>query len=391
MGAALALVPATAGAETLARWQFDEGAGQAVADSSGHGRSGQLGVRRAATDASDPTWIPGRVGHALRFDGARDEFVVISGASSIAPARLTVSAWVRRLGSPGTYRYVISNGASGCDQSAYGLYSGAGGGLTFYVSGTRGYVLSPAAGADRVWDGAWHLATGTYDGSAVRLYLDGAQVGSPIATALTIDYPTGGAAYIGTFRGNCDLPFTGDVDDLSISDGAARRHRDRPDRHRDAAATGAGGPARNRRGRHGRRGRIGHRPGRVEAGRDDRAGDGPGDEALVREPQGQPPVDPAGPPDDRDRDRPRRAGARRPAHGDRVGRRRAGLREHRPPDGARDALAAPAAQGHAAGRAEGSGARLHRADDRYAVADRPRAAGPGTGSSCPACRSAARR
>jgi hypothetical protein len=219
IGAALALAPGAAGAETLARWQFDEGAGQSVADASGHGRAGQLGSG-AGDDPSDPTWIPGRIGHALRFDGARDEYVTISGASSIAPARITVSGWVRRLGSPGTYRYVISNGASGCDQSAYGLYSGAGGGLTFYVSGTRGYVLSPAAGADRVWDGTWHLATGTYDGSAVRLFLDGVQVGSPIATALTIDYPAGGAAYVGTFRGNCDLPFTGDVDDLSISDGA---------------------------------------------------------------------------------------------------------------------------------------------------------------------------
>ena len=215
VGGAIALAPASAGAETLARWQFDEGSGQVAGDSSGHGHDGQLGSGSGA-DVSDPSWIPGRVGSALRFDGTRDQYVVIAGAASISPAHITVSAWVRRLGTPGSYRYVISNGARACDESSYGLYSGAGGGLSFYVSDAAGHVLSPAAGADRVWDGAWHLATGTYDGSAVRLYIDDKQVTSGVAASLTIDYPGGGSAYIGTFRGNCDLPFTGDLDDLAI-------------------------------------------------------------------------------------------------------------------------------------------------------------------------------
>lgn len=241
-GAVLALAPAIAGADTLARWSFDEGSGQVASDVSGNGHTGQLGST-AGADGSDPSWV----GSALRFDGTRDQYVVISGASSLAPARITVSAWVRRLGTPGAYRYVISHGARACDESAYGMYSGSEGGLAFYVSGAAGHVLSPVASVDRVWDGTWHLATGTYDGSAVRLYIDDAQIGSGVAASLRIDYPPGSTAYIGTFRGNCDLPFTGDLDDIEIDDAAlgafaiAQRFAATPPPPAQVAAVGAPG------------------------------------------------------------------------------------------------------------------------------------------------------
>jgi hypothetical protein len=53
------------------------------------------------------------------------------------------------------------------------------------------------------------------------LYLDGAEVGAGTATGLRIAYesPTTGA-YIGTYRGSCERPFTGDLDEIDIDNGA---------------------------------------------------------------------------------------------------------------------------------------------------------------------------
>ena len=213
---------AGASGRPLASWPLDEGAGQVATDASGNGHTGTLGLGPLA-DQNDPAWVPGRAGTALRFDGTRDERVTIAQPSSLTPERLTVAAWVRRLGDPGTYRYVLSYGATTCARGSYGLYSGAGGGIAFYVSSTDGYVTSPAAEPSRVWDGAWHQAAGTFDGAVVRLYLDGEEVGAGRPADLSIDYSLGASAYVGTFRGSCDLPFTGDVDEVSIDDTALGR------------------------------------------------------------------------------------------------------------------------------------------------------------------------
>jgi Concanavalin A-like lectin/glucanases superfamily len=207
-------VPATE--SRLGAWPLDEGAGGVTADASGGGHVGRLGAV-AGPDPHDPAWVAGRVGSALRFDGERNQFVAIGNNATIRPARISVEAWVRRLGTPGGWRYVFSGGASGCHAAPYGLYSGPGGGLAFYVSDASGYVLSPQAAPASVWNGAWHHAAGTYDGERVRLYLDGAEVGAGSPTDLEIAYgPTAGGASIGTYRGSCDLPYTGDVDEVAL-------------------------------------------------------------------------------------------------------------------------------------------------------------------------------
>jgi concanavalin A-like lectin/glucanase superfamily protein len=204
----------------LARWPMDEGTGQVAADVSGNGHHARLG-RLAGADPSDPGWVPGRSGTALRFVGAQDQFAEIGQPGTLAPGSVTVEAWVRRAGTPGEWRYVISKGSQGCNFSSFALYSGGGGGLSFYVADGGRYVASPEAPQERVWDGGWHYAVGTYDGQHVRLYLDGSEVGSGSPTGLSIDYGLGTpGAFIGTYRGGCDLPFTGDVDEVAIRDRA---------------------------------------------------------------------------------------------------------------------------------------------------------------------------
>jgi hypothetical protein len=211
--------PASATSNVVAHWSFDEGSGQRAADSGPNSAHGRLG-ETSAGDSDDPTWIAGHAGSgALAFDGA--QFVAVSDTAALEPAHVAVDTWVRRAGTPGRWRYVLSKGSVGCDRSAYGMYSGWSGGLAFYVSSSSDYTISPEAPASAVWDGAWHHVVGAYDGTSVRLWIDGAQVGAGTPAAVTIAYGVGSkGVYIGTYRGSCDLGFKGDIDDAQIWDDA---------------------------------------------------------------------------------------------------------------------------------------------------------------------------
>jgi len=224
--ASLAALPAAAGADgfpLVGWWPMNEGSGQVIHDWSGHGNNGTLG-NSAAADDQDPSWIPGVfLGSALRFDG--NDIVQIPDSTSLDPQKITVAAWFRGTSSPGINRYIIAKGSQDCDRASYGLYSSGNGGMAFYVAGAPGatsnWFRSPEAPAS-VWDGKWHNAAGTYDGTTVRLFIDGQEVGSgtPASTAIAYN-PPGGGGLIGDYHGSssgvdCDLFLTGDVDGLQV-------------------------------------------------------------------------------------------------------------------------------------------------------------------------------
>jgi hypothetical protein len=214
-------LPAAARADSfplVGWWPMNEGSGQTVRDWSGHGNNGVLGSTPAA-DANDPSWIPGVFfGSALRFDGL-DDYVSVPASKSLEQQRLTVAAWVRAGSSPGAYRYVVSKGSIECLTGSYGLYTGAGGGLAFYVADSpTHYFVTPEAPLS-TFDGKWHHVAGTFDGSTVRLYVDGVQVGSGTPAPTTIDYDLPGhGAQIGNYGGPCtsSLTLAGDVDGVQI-------------------------------------------------------------------------------------------------------------------------------------------------------------------------------
>lgn len=198
-------------------WRFNEGSGNSAFDASVFGNHGTLGAA-----PNNPTWTAGSFGSALHFDG--DDFVAIPNSPSLELTTLTVEARVRskhpyppRDVNPWGISYVIAKGAYGCSYASYALYTGASGGLYFYISGTAGRFLSPDAGTG-IWDGEWHHVVGTYDGSAVRLYVDGIEVGTGTPASGSIYYSLGTTndLYIGTYHGSCNLSFVGDIDAVKI-------------------------------------------------------------------------------------------------------------------------------------------------------------------------------
>lgn len=201
-------------------WLLDEGSGQVANDLSFNGNRGQLGST-AGADAADPTWValPRLLflkRAALRFDGAQS--VRMADAPSLEPDGVTVLARVRSTGA-GSFRYLMSKGAFQCENASYGLYTGADGGLVFYVSDGSRVHLSADAGSG-TWDGYWHTVMGAFDGETVRLWVDGRLVGTPTPAPVSVYYgmPTGDDFYIGDYSGPCASPlgFVGDIDAAAV-------------------------------------------------------------------------------------------------------------------------------------------------------------------------------
>lgn len=215
--AALALFASSANASTgpVGHWLLNEGSGSVAADTSGHRDNGTL------RGGAEWTSISGRRG--VSFDGTTGQ-VRVPEASQLDPSNaITVSAWVLRQGSPGDYRYIVAKGGHGCISASYGLYSGPNGGLQFYVSRGQGttYARSPDAGTG-VWDGRWHLAVGTFDGTTIRLYVDGLEVGSGTEYPGPIEYRLSDSndLLIGDYPSCLDEGFPGVISDVRLWDRA---------------------------------------------------------------------------------------------------------------------------------------------------------------------------
>ncbi len=223
VGMAIVLTALAAPAASLAGplagwWPMNEGQGQTIYDWSGNGNHGTLGST-SGVDDNDPTWTDGRfgAGRALAFDN--EDVVTIPRDRSLEPKRLTVSSWVRAHEPPGSFKYIVAKGSQGCEAASYGLYTASDSGVAFYIYDGANYYVSPEA-PQSVWDNSWHNVAGTFDGSRVRLFVDGRQIGSgtPVPAGTNVYYPlANGSGGIGGYLDRaCPLTIRGDIDTVRI-------------------------------------------------------------------------------------------------------------------------------------------------------------------------------
>jgi hypothetical protein len=69
-----------------------------------------------------------------------------------------------------------------------------------------------------VWNGQWHDVVGSYDGSTVKLYVDGRQVGSGTPNKAPISYklPLSNDLTIGDYPQCPELDFNGSIDEVKV-------------------------------------------------------------------------------------------------------------------------------------------------------------------------------
>ncbi len=131
--------PATAADPDLVGWwRFDEGAGKTAMDFSGNGNQGTL--------QGDTSWVAGKLGKALQFDGV-DDFVEVPHAPILtASTEVTVMAWINtpRHEGPGGQQWqgIISKSNS---PRSYSFYTYQPGTLHFSVGPSGAYVGSTSA------------------------------------------------------------------------------------------------------------------------------------------------------------------------------------------------------------------------------------------------------
>jgi len=148
----------------VAAFGFDEGSGAAVVDASGLGNNGS--VSGAAWSTS------GRYGGALLFDGVDDSVAVPDASSLDLTNNLTLSAWVRPTALSGWRTVLLKERPGSQAYSLYGASESPRPSGWLIIGSAEQQVLSPSALPVNAWS---HLAF-TYDGSWMRLFVNGVEV-----------------------------------------------------------------------------------------------------------------------------------------------------------------------------------------------------------------------
>ena len=201
-----------AGVNLLGYWDFDEGSGLAVQDSSGNANHGTV---------EGATWIDGALGHAaLSFEGT--DVVDIGDRSNLEVAAFSVGMCVRSSAFQNLWAYFLSEGqGTGCGCPSYAFWTGGGRGIQFFTCDGSTLSQTSAIPRESVFDGQWHRVVASHDGAFNRIYLDGIQVGGPVAAvAPNYNLLFHSDFRIGHISNACAGAFVGDIDEVKVWDSA---------------------------------------------------------------------------------------------------------------------------------------------------------------------------
>jgi hypothetical protein len=187
----------------------------------GEGNADDATDQNPGTASPGVTFGPGEVGQAFHFNGVDSE-VRVPNSSTLEPSTVTVELWINS-STPGDQVYLLSKGASGGSYGSYALDTASGDGLFFDVLTSLGFVRSPAAALASVFDGQWHHVAGTFDGQAVRLFVDGVEQGSgtllPETTSIVYGLSTHNDLLLGNYDDGAhqfNYHFQGFLDEVSV-------------------------------------------------------------------------------------------------------------------------------------------------------------------------------
>lgn len=182
--------------EIIGLWHFDEiftdsSGVKTTPDSSSHSNTGTLMPLGSA-----PLLATGKFGSAISFSGI-DQWVDCGATvDDSINTELTLEAWINYDGDPRRYLFILSNDYTLGTKKGYDFFLWPGyGGSVFADIGTlacgRVHYAMP-------FDSEWHHVLATWDGSTVKLYVDGNLVASFPLSGTYFD--PGKDTYIGKFN-----------------------------------------------------------------------------------------------------------------------------------------------------------------------------------------------
>lgn len=191
-------------ATTQLLFQLNEGSSSLIRDASGHGRDGRF----AAAVSSGPTWTSGKFGGALAFSGGAG----LAGDRVDIPLSPAVT-W----GSAFTVEAIVKPSAADPDGILIGLNPVF---AVWVLDGAKVYWRLNNSASNLVGPkldpGRWSYVATTYDGTTMRMYVDGQLAASQALTGVGQTGPT--VAYLGCAPN--EACFGGLVDEVRVSSAA---------------------------------------------------------------------------------------------------------------------------------------------------------------------------
>lgn len=199
----------------LAYYRLGEASGTALLDSSGN--TGRNGVYTGAPALGSPGLLATEVDTCVTFNGS-SQFATVPWAAWQNSASFTVEAWIRSTGSG--IRSIVDRDHYG-DRRAW-QFRLVNGSLEFLrVSDATGSIsVITASAAGSLTDGLPHHVVATYDGTNVRLYIDGVLRQTTAMAGGILQPASATLLSIGANRSNSDdgpsAFFLGSVDEVAL-------------------------------------------------------------------------------------------------------------------------------------------------------------------------------
>jgi hypothetical protein len=185
----------------VAVWLADEGSGDTLADISGNGHDGKF--------VGDVQWTDGKFEKALEFPGIGGSRVEVPHDDSLTLDEWTITAWAKLPGPGGAWAIiVVKDPGDGLQNYALDLNPEG----RVFSEVTSGGGWSDCGSITNAYDDEWHFLAASYDGSALRVYVDGEQEGEQDFGAGDINTAP---VSIGD-RMNSAQPLLGIVDDIGL-------------------------------------------------------------------------------------------------------------------------------------------------------------------------------
>jgi hypothetical protein len=201
-----------------AYYRFESGA--LTTDSSGQGHT-LTAVSDPAKDAS------GKFGGAVALDG-NDAYSAVDHADFKPTGSFTIGAWVKSNTDASARQTIFSSW-----DDASSKYSG----ILFRLNSSTGYISLVSAkntgqvngtdyttctGTTDLTNNVWHFVVGTWDGTHLKVFVDGTQEGTDVDWVAPA-YPASSPIFIGCgdTTGSAANFFTGSLDDVFLLNGTA--------------------------------------------------------------------------------------------------------------------------------------------------------------------------
>jgi len=182
-------------------WRFDEGTGTVAGDSSGNGNNGTI---------YGATWVTGKYGEALSFNGTNNQ--VNCGSGLADPTVFTLAAWIKPTMGLGSQCDIIARGP-GASLGGWELKIVGGSTLEVGASFSDQWRSLDASGV--IVAGQWQSVVGIWNGTYFSLYLNG----NPVAQSSNLGAYTrklsASNVLIGTWAGSYNF-FDGIIVDARI-------------------------------------------------------------------------------------------------------------------------------------------------------------------------------